>query len=92
MEPEQIKVTLSPQGAALLRAARDRHPEMSTTQLVEEALSERFGKEERSSTVRQRTAEEVRAWLDQLASLSDKIPPQPGERFSREMIYQDHDY
>ena len=37
-----------------------------------------------------RSATEVRAWLDELASLSDKIPPRPGETFSREMIYQDH--
>ena len=38
-----------------------------------------------------RTREEVRAWLDELAQFSDKIPPMPGETFSREMIYQDHD-
>ena len=38
-----------------------------------------------------RTREEVRRWLDELAQFSDKIPPMPGETFSREMIYQDHD-
>ena len=37
-----------------------------------------------------RSPDEVRAWLDELASLSDKIPSRPGETFSREMIYQDH--
>jgi hypothetical protein len=37
-----------------------------------------------------RSAAEIRAWLDELASLSDRIPPRPGETFSREMIYQDH--
>jgi hypothetical protein len=43
------------------------------------------------STVPQaRTREEIRAWLDELAALSDRIPPMPGESFSREMIYQDH--
>jgi len=43
------------------------------------------------STVPQaRTPEEIRAWLDELAALSSKIPPRPGETFSREMIYQDH--
>ena len=41
---------------------------------------------------RMRTREEIRAWLDELPSLSDKIPPRPGETFSREMIYQDHDW
>jgi hypothetical protein len=35
-----------------------------------------------------RTREEIRAGLDELASLSDKIPPRPGETFSREVIYQ----
>ena len=37
-----------------------------------------------------RTREEIRAWLDELAALSDRIPSRPGESFSREMIYQDH--
>jgi hypothetical protein len=36
-----------------------------------------------------RTPEEIRAWLDSLAQLSDKIPPLP-ETISREWIYQDH--
>jgi hypothetical protein len=38
-----------------------------------------------------RTPEEVRAWLDELAQFSDKIPEMPGETFSREMIYRDDD-
>jgi hypothetical protein len=37
-----------------------------------------------------RSPEEIRAWLGELAALSDRIPPRPGESFSREMIYQDH--
>jgi hypothetical protein len=37
-----------------------------------------------------RSPEETEAWLDRLARFSDKIPPMPGETFSREMIYQDH--
>jgi hypothetical protein len=40
---------------------------------------------------RKRTPEETRAWLDELAQFSDKIPAMPGETFSRDMIYQDHD-
>lgn len=35
--------------------------------------------------------EEIRAWLNSMAEFSDRIPPMPGETFSREMIYQDHD-
>ena len=37
-----------------------------------------------------RTAEEIRAWLDELAQFSDKIPPLP-RHISREWFYQDHD-
>ncbi len=57
------------------------------TEILEEALAERFGRE---IAAPRRSPEEVRAWLDELASLSDRIPPRPGETFSREMIYQDH--
>ena len=39
---------------------------------------------------RQRTPEEIRAWLDSLAQFSDRIPAMPGETFSRSMIYADH--
>jgi hypothetical protein len=40
---------------------------------------------------RRRSPEETQAWLDRLARFSDRIPPMPGETFSREMIYQDHE-
>jgi hypothetical protein len=40
---------------------------------------------------RKMTGEEIQAWLDEMTQFSDKIPPMPGETFSREMIYQDHD-
>ena len=46
--------------------------------------------DEQTGAFRMRTPEEIRAWLDELASFSDKIPHMPGETFSREMIYQDH--
>ena len=87
MDPETMNVTLGPYGTELLRAVRNRHPERSVSEILEEALAERFGRE--VITFR-RSPEEVRAWLDELASLSDKIPPRPGETFSREMVHQDH--
>jgi hypothetical protein len=40
---------------------------------------------------RKMTDQEIQAWLAELTQFSDKIPPMPGETFSREMIYQDHD-
>lgn len=86
-----MKVTLTGHGAELLRAAHARHPQMSTAELPEEALVDRYGKEEGATSGRPRSLEEIRTWLDELASLSDKIPPRAGESFLREMIYQDHD-
>jgi len=40
---------------------------------------------------RKMTDAEIQAWLDELTQFSEKIPAMPGETFSREMIYQDHD-
>ena len=40
---------------------------------------------------RKMTEEEIQAWFDDLTRFSDKIPEMPGETFSRDMIYQDHD-
>ena len=85
-----MTVTLSPHGAELLREVRNRHPELSTMEILEAALAESLERERESSAPPMNTHEEIRAWLDELAALSDKIPPRPGERFSREMIYQDH--
>ena len=87
MDHETMNVTLSPYGTELLRAVHNRYRERSVTEILEEALAERFGREVAAPP---RSPEEVRAWLDELASLSDRIPPRPGETFSREMIYQDH--
>ena len=43
---------------------------------AEEILAQQFAP--RSSSIhRLRTAEEIRAWLDELAQFSDKIPPLP---------------
>ena len=62
---------------------------VSVEKHVEEILAER------SATLatepkKRVTHEEIRAWLDELAQFSDKIPPLP-ETITREWIYQDHD-
>jgi len=90
MEHEPMSVRLSPHGVELLRAVRDRHPELSEAEILEAALAESLEREQEPSLPRMRTREEIRAWLDELASLSDRIPPRPGETFSREMIHQGH--
>ena len=46
MEPQPMSVTLSPHGAEMLRGVRDRHPELSPSEIVEEALSVRFAREQ----------------------------------------------
>jgi hypothetical protein len=84
-----MNVTLTPHGAELFRVAGDRHPEMSPAEILEVALAERYGDELVASVPPLRNREEIRAWLDELASLSDRIPPRPGETFAREMIYRD---
>ena len=90
MEQEAMNVVLNQHGAELLRAARSRYPDMSAAEIVETALAGHMGSEQFSAP-RIRTREEIRRWLDELASFSAKIPAMPGETFSREMIYQDHD-
>jgi hypothetical protein len=91
MEDQPMTVVLSPHGGELLRAARSRHPEKSAAEIIEEALTDRSARELESSASQPRTPGEIRAWLDELASLSDKTRPMPGETFSREMVYQEHD-
>jgi hypothetical protein len=90
MEHEPMNVVLNPHGVELLRAVRDRHPELSEAEILEAELAESLERARNTSVPRMGTPEEIRPWLDELASLSDRIPPKPGETFSREMIFQDH--
>jgi hypothetical protein len=89
METEQVNLTLTPHGAELLRAMRKRRPGLSPAEIVEEALSKQMAREA-DKTAPAHSSAEVRAWLDELASISDKIPARPNETFRRDMIYQDH--
>ncbi len=84
----------------ILDIAPDLQAELSRRAAVEGTSAEAYAASllaealHRQGTVRSatpRTPEEIRAWLDELAAFSDEIPPQPGQTFSREMIYQDHD-
>jgi hypothetical protein len=89
MEHKPMNVVLSPHGEQLLRAVRALNPEMSPAEILGHALEVRFGCELESPPPL-RTPAQIRAWLDELAALSDAIPPMPGETFSREMIDRDH--
>lgn len=87
-----MKITLTPRGRELLRVARERHPGQSAAKILEQALAQQIAREQASSrSDGRRTAEGFRAWLDEFAALSEKIPPMPAETFSREMIYEDRD-
>jgi hypothetical protein len=55
---------------------------------VEQLLAQRASVASVSS--RPQTPEQIRAWLDDLAQFSDKIPELP-QIISREWIYQDRD-
>ncbi|MCX6617364.1 MAG: hypothetical protein NTZ98_14855 [Acidobacteria bacterium] len=87
-----MNIRLTPGGEDLLRTVLDRHPDQSPAEIVEQALADRLAREQAlSSDGPRRKREEIRAWLDELAQFSDKIPPMPGETFARDMIYQNHD-
>jgi len=90
MEAEPMHVTLNTHAAELLRAEQRRHPELSAAEIIEAALEANLRHTAQGGS-QMCSAEELRAWLDELAIHSDQIPAMPGETFSREMIYQDHD-
>jgi hypothetical protein len=92
-----MEITLTPNGEGLLRVSLARHPDQSPAEIVELALAERVEREETigvsvaPSYAKSLTPEEFDRWLKAFTQFSDKIPPMPGETFSRTMIYQDHD-
>jgi len=92
-----MEITLSPKGEGLLRVALARHPGKSPAEIVEQALAERVERQAANGSVdgppqpKKLTPAEFDNWLDAFTRFSDKIPPLPGETFSREMFYQDHD-
>jgi hypothetical protein len=86
-----MQIPLSPGGEQLLRDALARHPGQSPTQIVERLLTEQARRERPPRSGTKLTVESFHAWLDQFTVYSERIPSMPGETFSREMIYQDHD-
>jgi hypothetical protein len=88
-----MNVKLTPNSEHLLREYLTRGPFHSPEEVIEHAL-EVLAQQEPTTGPHpsgpERTPEKFAAFLDALAAYSDKIPPQPGETFSREMIYQDH--
>jgi hypothetical protein len=81
LKPEQEQVLLQAINSGLAN---------TTDEALDQALDALRLRLPQSTVPHARTPEEIRAWLDELAALSGRIPPRPGESFSREMIYQDH--
>jgi class 3 adenylate cyclase len=87
-----VKIKLTARCEELLRVARERYPDETPEEILEQALAERIAREQTNSQgARQRTAVEFREWLDKFAAFSEKIPPLAGETFTRDSLYQDHD-
>jgi hypothetical protein len=87
-----MQLNLTPQAEELLRMTLVQHPGQSPEQIVEFLLAEQVRRDAASlSRKAPLTVESFHAWLDQFTAYSDRIPPMPGETFSRDMIYQDHD-
>jgi hypothetical protein len=86
-----MQVTLTPQAEEMLRAVLRRNPDHSPAEILEQVLAEHIERELAVLPNAKHTQKEFHAWLDQFTAYSDKIPLMPGETFSRETIYQDHD-
>lgn len=70
-------------------AAEAQERGMAPEQYVEEILAQELFQRTKAK-IAPRTPESVRAWLDQLAEFSDKIPPLP-DVITRDWIYNNHD-
>jgi len=84
-----IQVELKPEiETRLVAEAHDRgmNPSVYAGSVIERAFLPGNGTRKPSPS-----PEEVRAWLDSLTQLSDKIPPLPEEAFTRESSYQDYE-
>ena len=88
-----MNVKLTPNSEHLLHEYLTRGLYQSPEEVIEHALQVLVQQEARVGlhpSSPERTPERFAAFLDALAAYSDRIPPKPGETFSREMIYQDH--
>ena len=89
-----VKVTLTPRGEELLRDAIRRNPDRSAGQIVEQALAQQLTRQPTMSSTlppgKHLSSEEWEAALDRMAQFSDKIPSLPGEAFTRDSLYRDH--
>ncbi len=86
-----MTVHLTPHAEKILCELLAQQPERSSEELVEQALNAIADRACPKRGLNALSDEDFEAWLDAMAFYSDQIPPMPGETFSREMIYKDHD-
>ncbi len=87
-----MNVRLTPYSEQLLREYLARGIYHSPEEVIEHAL-ESFGGNAQPAAATERpraSLQEFRAFLDDLAEGSEKIPPTASSAFSRASIYQDH--
>lgn len=84
-----IQVQLQPDIETRLRIAAQAEG-MDISEFAEAILKRALSTSE-VSHMALKNQEDISEWLNSLARFSNKIPSMPGETFSREWIYQDHD-
>ena len=86
-----MTIHLTPHAEQILRDLLAQQPGRKPEELIEQALSAIANGSFSKRGLNTLSEEEFEAWLDAMAAYSDQIPSMPGETFSREMIYRDHD-
>lgn len=85
-----MNIRLNPRIEQLLKDQLAQGSFHSPEEVIERALQAWAERAAIAPSAQEKSPEEFEAFLDALTAYSGKIPPMPGETFSREMIYQDH--
>jgi len=84
-----MTIHLTPQAEQVLRELMARQPNRRPEELIEAALNSIARQPAPKGGLHGFSEEGFETWLEAMAAYSDRIPPMPGETFSREMIYRD---
>ena len=84
-----MTIHLTPQAEQVLRELMARQPNRRPEELIEAALNSIAQQPAPKGGLHGLSEEGFETWLEAMAAYSGRIPPMPGETFSREMIYRD---
>lgn len=84
-----MTIHLTKQAEQVLRELMARQPGSRPEELIEAALKAIARQPAPKRGLSELSEKELDTWLEAMAAYSDRIPPMPGETFSREMIYRD---